>query len=386
MRSSGDSAVVHDKNREPYERLARERLHNERLLNARFSKPEDVVGWLCAVQAQDYAGAKWAIGQRLPGSTDDDVEQAFERGRILRTHVLRPTWHFVLPADIRWLLELTAPRIRAAMAYHDRKLGIDRALVRRSNAALAKSLTGGAYRTREELARVLAKVGIQASGQKLGHLLMRAELDQVVCSGPRRKNSFTYALLAERAPPSARKARDQALAELARRYFASHGPALVQDLAWWAGLTVADAKRGVSAAGRAVRERVIDGKSYFSGRSAAPRHSKGPAVHLLPNYDEFLISYRDYRPVIDETLVQRLGPRDGLLSNHIVVVNGQALGAWRRTFEKKGVTVEVKLLARLGRAEERALRAQAEHFGRFLRLPVRLSLTGYLPPLAARPL
>src|SRR5262245_302167 len=212
--------------------IARTRLRNQRLIGKPFATPEEVVGWLGAVQAQDYAGAKWAVAQRTAGCSDADVEQACRDGRILRTHVLRPTWHLVLPEDIRWMLALSAPRIRAAMAFYDRRLGLTDAVCARSAAALAAALRGGNHLTRGELARVLAAAGIPAAGQRLGHLMVRAEIDGVICSGATRGKQSTYALLDERAPAAKPRGRDDALAELAGRYFASHGPALPQDFAW----------------------------------------------------------------------------------------------------------------------------------------------------------
>src|SRR5204863_2509420 len=203
--------------------VARERLRSQRLVGPPFATPEAVVGWLAAVQAQDYGGAKWAVAQRTKTCSDADVEAACRDGRILRTHVLRPTWHFVLPADIRWMLTLSAPRIRAAMAFYDRRLGLTDAVCARSAAALANALRGGNHLTRGELARVLAAAGIPAAGQRLGHLMARAEIDAVICSGARRGKQATYALLDERAPAAAPRPRDDTLAELAGRYFASHG-------------------------------------------------------------------------------------------------------------------------------------------------------------------
>ncbi|HYU15343.1 MAG TPA: crosslink repair DNA glycosylase YcaQ family protein, partial [Candidatus Acidoferrum sp.] len=175
--------------------IVRRRLENEHLVGAPLARPEDVVRWLGAVQAQDYAGAKWGVAQRAAACGDADVEEAFQSGRILRTHVLRPTWHFVMPADVRWMLQLTAPRIKAAMGHYDRKLDLTPAVYARSNAAIAVALQGGVHLTRQELARVLDAAGIAARGQRLGHLMVRAELDAVVCSGPRRGKQFTYALL-----------------------------------------------------------------------------------------------------------------------------------------------------------------------------------------------
>src|SRR5262245_39393469 len=268
--------------------LARERMRSQRLIGAPFAKPEEVVGWLGVVQAQDYAGAKWAVAQRTKAGSDETVERACSDGRILRTHVLRPTWHFVLPADIRWMLALSAARIRAAMAFYDRRLGLTEAVCARSAAALTKALRGGNHLTRTELARVLAGAGIPAAGQRLGHLMGRAEIDGVICSGARRGNQATYALLDERAPAARPRGRDDALAELARRYFTSHGPALANDFAWWAGLTVADARHAIELAGPRLREVTVGGKRYWRGIVGALARLRSPIVHLLPNYDELV--------------------------------------------------------------------------------------------------
>src|SRR5713226_2242979 len=223
--------------------IAHRRLHNQLITRPMFEKPDDVVKWLGAVQAQDYAGAKWALGLRMQGVTDDVIEQAFADGAIIRTHVMRPTWHFVAPADIRWMLALTAPRINA---YYNRKLELDDAVFRHSNAVLAKALQGGKQLTRSELASVLQLAGIAADNLlRSTYIIMRAELDGIVCSGARRGKQFTYALLDERVPQTRNLDRDEALAEFARRYFTSHGPATLQDFVWWSGLAAADAKAGL---------------------------------------------------------------------------------------------------------------------------------------------
>jgi hypothetical protein len=253
------------------------RLHNERLLGAPFATAEDAVAWFGAVQAQDYSGAKWAIGQRIEQCADAAVEHAFQSGRIVRTHVLRPTWHFAMPADIRWMLELSAPRIRALMAPYDRKLEIDAKLLRRSHATVTKALSGNNYLTRDELAGVLGAAGIRAKGQRLGHLMMHAELDAVILSGPRRGKQFTYALFDERVPAQKPKSRDQALAELAKRYFQSHGPALLQDFAWWSGLKVSDAKAGVEMVTPRLEKREVEGKTYWLRRSSRGQNPPSPA-------------------------------------------------------------------------------------------------------------
>lgn len=221
--------------------LVRRRFHNQKLARSRFHRPAEVVAWLGAIQAQDYAGAKWAIGLRSTGLRDAGIEQAFNEGAILRTHLMRPTWHFVTPADIRWILALTAPRVHAVNAYSYRKFGLDRGIFARSRVAFERALQGGKQLTRLELASVLGRAGIPAESLRLAYLMMQAELDGVICSGARRGNQFTYALLDERAPHVKNLEREEALAELTRRYLSSHGPATLSDYVWWSGLTARDA-------------------------------------------------------------------------------------------------------------------------------------------------
>ena len=238
------------------------RLRNQQLIASTRRKPAQVVSWLCAMQAQDYPAAKWAIGlARARHARTRDVEQAFNDGLILRTHVLRPTWHFVAPEDIRWLLALSAPRIHATNAYYYRQAGLDAKTFAKSCAMIHRALEGGKTLTRAELAMHLKRAKVPADGLKLAYLMMHAELEGVICSGPRRGKQFTYALLDERAPATKPKTRDEALAELAKRYFASHGPATVRDFAWWSGLTTKDAQTGDrfgAAEPRVVDDRRID--------------------------------------------------------------------------------------------------------------------------------
>jgi len=353
--------------------VARERLRNQRLIGPPFATPEAVVGWLGAVQAQDYAGAKWAVAQRTRACTDADVEAACDAGRILRTHVLRPTWHLVLPADIRWMLALSAPRIRAAMAFYDRKLGLTDAVCARSAAALTNALRGGNHLTRTELARVLAGAGIPAAGQRLGHLMARAEIDAVICSGARRGKQSTYALMDERAPAARSRPRDEALAELARRYFASHGPATAHDFAWWSGLTVADARRAIELAAARLRTATVGGTRYWLGRAKAAGPAGGPtAVHLLPNFDELVVAYGDRSASIDPARLKKIGVWAMVIANNVVAVDGRVVGGWRRTLAKGGAVVEPKLAVKLSAAERAGLRAAAERYGQFLGIPVTL--------------
>src|SRR6266487_145758 len=355
--------------------IAQQRLHNQLITQQTFEKADDVVRWLCAVQAQDYAAAKWALGLRMQNSTDDMIEQAFTDGTILRTHVMRPTWHFVLPADIRWILMLTAPRVLATIAYYDRTLGLDDTVFTHTNTVLAKALQGGKQLTRAELASVLQQAGIATDNvQRIGHVLMHAELDGIICSGARRGKQFTYALLDERAPQARTLDRNEALAEFARRYFTSRGPATLQDFVWWSGLTVADARIGLEMVTSQLLYEIIDGQTYWFSPSTSPAKDLSQTVYLLPNYDEYIVGYTDRSAVFDASDMQHLDARGNVLFQHTIVLNGQVVGIWKRTIKKDEVILTPSLFTTLNGAETRALAASAERYGAFLDTPVNLSL------------
>ena len=355
--------------------IAHQRLHTQRIAGAKFETPDAVVRWLGAVQAQDYAGAKWAVGQRMRDATDAALDRAVADGTILRTHVMRPTWHFVVAADIRWLLALTAPRVKAASAYHDRQCALDDDTFDRSNAALANALQGGTHLTRAELASFLQHAGIATDDLRLGLIIMRAELDGVVCSGARRGKQFTYALLDERAPHAITLARDEALAELTRRYITSHGPATVQDFVWWSGLTITDAKAGLAMIEPEVMHETVDGQTYWFAASAPVVRDPSPTVHLLPNYDEYIVGYTDRRAALDAPPADRLDARGNVLFNHTIILDGQIVGVWKRTVTKDAVIVEATPFAPLGTAETVALEGAVARYGRFIGLPAALRIS-----------
>ena len=321
---------------------------------------------LVAVQAQDYPAAKWAIGLRSRGVTDADVESAFDAGTILRTHVLRPTWHFVDPADLRWLLALTAPRIHAQCAYAYRRFEVDTEVGRRGRAAVERALEGGRHRTRAELGAALEAAGLSMTDpQRLAHLMLRLELDSVICSGPRRRKQFTYALFEERVPAGAAPSRDESLARLATAYFTTRGPATVQDFSWWSGLTVAEARRGASAA--ELRSAVAGAATYWLGAGATPRASAAPAAHLLPNYDEYFIGFRDRSALARRVQGKTLPPRT--FWANMIVVDGQFVGSWRRKPSRDGVALTLAPVVPLTAAERKAVASAASRLGSFLELP-----------------
>ncbi|HEX2152575.1 MAG TPA: winged helix DNA-binding domain-containing protein [Acidimicrobiia bacterium] len=343
--------------------LARWRLETLGLTGARFDTPEAVVGWLLAVQSQDFGPAVWAVGQRLEDGTAEVVEDSFAAGRILRTHVLRPTWHFVSPDDIRWLLNLTGPRVHALNAGIYRQEGLDMEMRRRTETIIRRALEGGGELTRGEIAERLATEGIEAARLRLAYIVMHAELEGLICSGAMRGKQHTYGLLDERAPLGRAVSREEALIELTRRYFTSHGPATVKDCARWASLTLADVRAGLEGASPDLENVVVDGAEYWV---AAGEPSRGvPRVQLLQGYDEYIVGYTESKWLLNLSgRAATMGSRP--VANGVVLAGTQVAGHWKRAMARTSVNFEIALYEPLDRAGAEALRSAVDRHGKFL--------------------
>lgn len=336
-----------------------------------------MVRWFGAVQSQDVPGAFWALGQRLPeGTTVTDLGEAFDRGEIARTHAMRPTWHFLAPADLRWIEALTAERVHRLNGTLQRRLGITDEDFDRATTVLREAMAGGRALTRDELRTTLAAAGFDVVDSIAAILLvMHAELEAVICNGPRRGRQFPFMLVDDLLPPAAPRSREDALRDLTVRYFASHGPALVKDMAWWSGLTMTDVRRGIELAGPALDRRTFDQREYVATPDGFdPGQVRSPHVVLLSNYDEYLGSYADYSPIYDRSLPKARNVAD-VLGAHIVVRDGLVVGGWRRALGPKRAAVTVTLLAELSATECDALAAEADRFGRFFGVPADLRVT-----------
>jgi hypothetical protein len=349
--------------------IASARLRNQRIEGRPAGPgPAAVVAALGAVQSQEFDAAKWALGLRMgPGATDAGIERAFADGRILRTHVLRPTWHFVSRDDICWMLELTAPHVRRTLAGYHRRLGLDAPQTKRAVRIIERALGDDGPLTRQDLRARLARAGIDVDSFRLAFIMIGAELDAVVCSGPRQGRHFTYALLAARAPRARSLPRDEALGRLVRRYFASHGPATVRDFVWWSGLSTADTTRGLQIA--RARQMPADGHVYWTiggapdldfARARATRATA--TAHLLPIYDEYLVAYRD-RAAVPHSW-QPSG--SSVTFRHALVLDGQVAGTWRVTKNEAGLAMTITPVRPLSAREQRAAREAAARYERFL--------------------
>jgi len=351
--------------------IANVRLQNQHLLGEKFKTPHEIVSWLGAVQSQDYFAASWSLGQRLQNATDETIDKAFNEGKILRTHILRPTWHFVDPSDIRWMEELTAPRVKQFMAHYNRKLELDAKLFAKSSKTIVKILKEKQYATRQEIKAEFTKIGIKTDVQRLAHIVMWAELDSVICSGPRIGKQFTYALVEERVPKTKKKTRDEALTELAKRYFTSHGPAQLKDFSWWSGLTIKDAEEGISMIKSKLNQATVDGKTYWFCEKTKP--IKQPSNNfLLSIFDEYTIAYKDREALGGERYFEKMITMGNALTA-VIILNGKIRGSWKRILKKNSVEIKLMPFNTLNKNEKDALKKEAAKYGKFLNLPVTIN-------------
>jgi hypothetical protein len=352
--------------------ITQARLKNQHLLGSASTNAVEAVRHLGAVQSQDFAAAKWSLGQRVANATDDTIEETFNKGEILRTHVLRPTWHFILPEDIRWMLHLTAPQVKKAMATYDRKLELDDRLYTKTTAIIREALEKADFITRQEIKVLLDDARITTDVQRLAHIVMRAELDGVICSGPRRGKQFTYALLDARAPKTHLLNREEACITLAKRYFLSHGPAQLKDFAWWSGLPLKEATQAVSKLTSELQTYIVEGRTFYGGEltdDPTIEHS----AQLLSIFDEYTIAYNDRADLSSGNDIERMIQMGNALTA-VVILDGKVVGTWKRKLQKSSVIVDISLFREITGQGKTIIRAAADKYGDFLKL--RLEITG----------
>lgn len=339
------------------------RLQNQQLLSTSYKKPEELVRWMGAVQAQDYAGCKWAVGLRTLNATDHSVEQAINDGKIIRTHVLRPTWHLVHPEDIRWMLKLTAPRINAFSAFGYRQMELTDAIFKRAHKALMKALQGGKQLTRLELQAVLQQAKIKTDELRFIHIMAHAELDALVCNGARQGKQFTYALMDERVPATKELTKEESLIKLAERYFISHGPATIQDFIWWSGLTVKDAQLGLNLILSSLQSEAIDGKIYWMHHSTASLKKKASPDLLLPAFDEYMVAYKDRSLAAHADVLKKTG--NGIFKP-LLIADGYVTGIWKRNDKKGQERVELMPFEKLNTSQTKRAQQEIKRYTAFL--------------------
>lgn len=348
------------------------RMLSQQLTSPIFEHPKDLVSWMGAVQAQDYPMSKWAVGTRLQSGNRQTVDEALQRGEILRTHVMRPTWHLVAAEDIRWMLNLTTLRLKAAYSSYAKGRGLDTTpkLYEHNKELILKTLEGNKSLTRQEIEAALVQIGaIQADNEADKHYvkysIALAEVEGFVCSGVDKGNKPTYALLNERVPPVRELHKEEALALLAGRYFKSHSPASLNDFTWWSGLTTTEARQAIGLIeGELITDRFTDQKLYvhesFKEAVAPPED----VLHLLPSFDEYLISYKDRTAVLASEHHPKAFNNFGTFYP-VILHKGKIVGNWNKTTKKGALSIETSFFDPKTRISQKLLEKAAKRYLRF---------------------
>lgn len=346
------------------ENISRQRLLNQQISETKMQSVEALVSYLGAVQAQDYAMAKWAIGTRIPEVTELDVDKALENGQIVRTHILRPTWHFVAGEDLRWMLELTAPHVQRIVNTYNKKLELTAEILSETRKIIEEALQGNNHLTRSELMIILSQKGIETNGSRPAHIMFDAELSGLVCNGINKGKQFTYSLIDETIKKHLSFSGDEALAQLAFRYFKSRGPATVADFCWWSGFTLTKARKAVEILGTNIDSFSKDGHNYYF--TACFNSAKSDeSIHFLPAFDEFLISYKDRSASMDTSHYKKVVAGYGIFKP-MLIKNGFVTGTWQRTIKKEEVHIQLSFLDAISKSEFEKYAGAAEGFGKFL--------------------
>lgn len=347
------------------------RLRNQQIAQSRCTKPEQVVAWLGGMQGQDYPGAKWSIGLRLPGATEADVERAFDTGKIVRTWPMRGTLHVVAAEDLRWMLMLTSPKNIAGSASRRQSLDLDDKTLARSREVFAKTLQGGKQKSREALYAALAQAKISTDGQRGYHILWSAALHGLICFAATGDKEQTIALVEEWIAPAKEKTREEALAELATRYFTSRGPATVQDFAWWSGLSVGEARIGLDAIKSKLAHETVGKLTYWMPTEITTAKDEASAF-ALPGFDEYLLGYKDRSAVLDVKYAEQVCPGGNGMFASTIVINGCVVGTWKRVFKKVGIEITAAPFGKLSKVDQSRFAEAAQRYGDFLGLAVKV--------------
>jgi hypothetical protein len=341
------------------------RIASQKIEGTDFKTAGEVVKWMGAVQAQDFAMAKLALGLRIMNPSDEEIEAAFNHGEIIRTHLLRPTLHFVSAEDIYWMLELTSPQIKSSLKSRLKELELSENILKQSSLILEKMLSGGYNLNREEIASEFKKANINTGDNRLSHLLLAAELDGLICSGPVKLNKHTFGLLRERVPSKKTLSREESLARLAERYFKSHCPATIQDFVWWSGLSKKDAVYAVESVKSGFVTETAGSEQYLLPASFRTDKKFCTEVHLLPAYDEFLISYKNRSASLSVINNKKAVSVNGIFYP-IIVLNGQVTGIWKRSFRNGVAVIEPDLFHHDNTSIRDLIDKKAVRIGRFL--------------------
>lgn len=385
------------------------RLAAQHVAGNKIASVAGLVSWMGAMQAQDLNSVKWAIGVRLPGSAEDMVDDAINKGEIVRTHLMRPTWHFVSANDYPVILELTASNVKATLKSRRKQLELDEEYFKKSNPAIQRVLANQNHLTREELMSELSITLPQLDGSRMNHVLLEAELDGLICSGVVKKKQHSFALRSERfnddgnSNKTSTLSRDEALYMLALKYFSSHGPATISDFNWWSGLSMTHCRKALEMVkGKLLSDNEGTQEYWFAEVSIAgidnvstladimPGAPSGlhhenmnknatntsitgssNSVQLLPAFDEFIISYKDRSAVLKYEDHSRTVSDNGIF-RPVIVLDGQVIGLWNKIIKKDKLSLNTTWFITPDKTIKHQVQIAAVAYARFLGLSIDL--------------
>ncbi len=344
--------------------IARTRLINHQIVQPKWNTPSEVVGWMGAMQAQDFEMSKWAIGVRQPNLEIKDVQDAVNKGEIIRTHLLRPTWHLVASEDVGWMLDLCAHRIKASLKSRWKELELNTKELHKCYRLIEQNMAGDKHLTRDELKGLFSAAGIVTANNRLSHILMGAEMEKLICSGINKNKKPTYALFGERVKDGKTMEKDEAISALASRYFSSHGPATVEDFMWWSGLPLTQARKAVEIANSKLERIEVEQVSYWFNGDYLKIEGPVSQIHLLPAFDEFVISYKDRTAIIASDHQKKAFSANGMFFP-IIVYDGKVIGIWKRKIHSSSFNVSFEFFTNLTNEQRQFLNSALRHFERF---------------------
>lgn len=356
------------------------RLQNQQIRQSRFQKPGELVSYMGAMQAQNYGMAKWAIGLRT-NSTKNTVDKAIDDGTLIRTHLLRPTWHLAAAEDLPWMLALTAPRILSSVKSRHRELGLTKEELKKGFNIIENALLNNLHKTRNELVYALNKAGIETTqNNRAAHILMAAELNGLIASGRDAGKKSTYALLKERVYGTKKLGHEEAVSLLAKKYFNSHGPATAEDFSWWSGLTLKDARNGIEVISADLdsacldsRQACLNSKTYWFPKTNGKEAFLPESAFLLPAFDEFVVSYKDRSAIFNTKDTGKAISSNGIFWP-VIVMNGMVSGLWKQVIKKNEIVIETTLFRRHNKNEKALIRDAAFRLGLFLNIKAKISI------------
>ena len=354
-------------------RLTALRMGAQRIGASEFTTPLDTVRWMLALQGQDFAGVRWSVGLRHADATDDGVAAALDAGEIVRSWPLRGTLHLVAAEDLGWMLRLTAPRMMVSAARRRASLGIAEADMQRARVAASDALAGRRVLTRDALLATIDAAGVSTGGQRGYHLLWYLAQTGTLVLGPTEGRQQTFALLDEWVPNPRRLEGDEALGELALRYFRSHGPATDRDLARWAGLTLGDVRRGLATCGGRLTTLELGGTTYHLASETLTLATPPTRACLLPGFDEYLLGYRDRTAALAPEHSEAIVPGGNGMFKPTMVVDGEVVGTWGRRLKAGEIVIEPVPFGRLSGRDREGLEEAAGEYGAFIGRPARLA-------------